>query len=120
MSASEEEEYTVEAVLAKRVVEGKPQYKVKWQGYDESEATWEPLENCEGCEGLISAFEESDKGASPDLASKALPQKSGRRASAGKRKAAQAKQKDAKKDAKKGQQKGVGVTFNNRRWRLLV
>ena len=44
---SEEEEYTVEAVLAKRVVKGKPQYKVKWKGYDETEATWEPVDNCQ-------------------------------------------------------------------------
>lgn len=93
MSSEEEEqeEYTVEAVLGKRVRKGKPQYRVKWTGYPESEATWEPVENCQGCEGMISAFEESNKGASPDLASKAgVPQKSGRSAAASaKRKAAQ-------------------------------
>ena len=52
-----EPDYTVEAVLAKRMVNGKPEYRVKWQGYDESECTWEPLANCAGCEGLIGAFE---------------------------------------------------------------
>eukprot|EP01046_Picozoa_sp_COSAG06_P025876 COSAG06_NODE_2197_length_7373_cov_2.328568_1_plen_1061_part_00 len=85
----DEEVFTVEAVLEKRTKKGQLQYKVKWHGYPESEATWEPLENCVGCEGLISAFEESDKGASPDLAAKALPQKSVR--SASKRKAAEPK-----------------------------
>ena len=38
--------YEVENVLAKGKGENNEDlYKVKWKGFDESECTWEPLEN---------------------------------------------------------------------------
>jgi hypothetical protein len=54
MADSEEEEYEVETLLAKRVPEpgGVPEYKVKWVGYDET--SWEPAENINGT--LVSQF----------------------------------------------------------------
>ena len=39
------DEYEVEKILDSRVHRGWVQYLVKWLGYDESEATWEPLRN---------------------------------------------------------------------------
>lgn len=46
MSDSDSEYYTVEKILDHRddFRDGKPciLYKVKWEGYDESECTWEP------------------------------------------------------------------------------
>ena len=95
--------YTVEAILAQKVVKGKPHYRLKWQGYGADEATWEPLANCVGCEGLIAAFEEAAV-ASPD-ASK-LPDKDKKPVrSASKRKAAEPvkavkKEQEAKAKAK--------------------
>uniref|UniRef100_A0A1I8AGP2 Chromo domain-containing protein n=1 Tax=Steinernema glaseri TaxID=37863 RepID=A0A1I8AGP2_9BILA len=47
--------YTVEEVLAKRVSEGSVEYLLKWVGFDDSENTWEPLENIDA--DLITQFE---------------------------------------------------------------
>ena len=42
----EDDVFEVEAILEKGKGEaGEELYKVKWKGYDESECTWEPLEN---------------------------------------------------------------------------
>ena len=45
-----EPEYIVEEITAQRRFRGKPQYKVRWAGYDEE--TWEPLEHVEDTEAL--------------------------------------------------------------------
>jgi hypothetical protein len=42
----DDETYEVEELLEKKLDEqGKEIYKVKWKGYPESDATWEPIEN---------------------------------------------------------------------------
>ena len=41
---SEEEEYTVEAILDERKVQGITQYLVQWEGWDDA-TTWEPASN---------------------------------------------------------------------------
>lgn len=52
-----EEEFTVEKILDKRVRASKVEYLIKWEGYPDTENTWEPQENLD-CPDIISAYEE--------------------------------------------------------------
>ena len=46
--------YNVETFLAEREPEpGVLQVLVKWRGFDQSEATWEPIEECNDCQHLL-------------------------------------------------------------------
>ena len=51
----EEEVFSVEKIVSKRVVGGKTQYLLKWKGYDSDENTWEPEENLD-CQDLLEEF----------------------------------------------------------------
>lgn len=53
-----EEEFIVERIIKKRVVDGRTEYFLKWLGYPEDDNTWEPRENL-SCEDLIEMFERS-------------------------------------------------------------
>jgi len=55
-----EEEYSVEKILDKRTRSGKTEYLIKWEGYPDSENTWEPEENLD-CPEIIKAFEDKLK-----------------------------------------------------------
>ena len=53
----DDEEYLVEKVIEKRITaKGNIEYLIKWEGYDEKENSWEPIENL-GCEDLIQEYE---------------------------------------------------------------
>ena len=64
---AEEETYEVERIIGKgKDAEGGCVYLVKWKGYGEEEATWEPIANIiEQCEELVKAFEQAAKDAPP-------------------------------------------------------
>lgn len=55
-----EEEYIVESIEAWRYLQdrGTKEYLIKWKNYDESDNTWEPVENL-SCNFLLKEFEES-------------------------------------------------------------
>ena len=60
---TEEEEFTVENILDKRVLKkGKIEYLIKWKNYNKSEDnTWEPSNNLGGYKELIEIFEKTLK-----------------------------------------------------------
>jgi chromobox protein 1 len=51
--------YIVERILNKRILDnGEIEYFLKWFGYDEDDATWEPEENV-FCKDLIQLYEKN-------------------------------------------------------------
>lgn len=53
-----ESEYVVESILNVRIRNGIKEYLLKWEGYEESESTWEPEWNLK-CHDLVRKFEKS-------------------------------------------------------------
>lgn len=54
------DEYFVEEILDKCLINGKIQYFLKWKDYSEEHNTWEPIENLH-CKDLIKQFEDNLK-----------------------------------------------------------
>ena len=52
----EKEVFIVEEVIDSRIQRGRKEYLLKWEGYPESDNTWEPSDEC-GCHALIKAYE---------------------------------------------------------------
>ena len=56
----EEEVFSVEKIISKKVVGGKTQYLLKWKGYDTDDNTWEPEDNLD-CQDLLEEFNKKTK-----------------------------------------------------------
>ena len=54
---SEDKLYLVEKILKRRKINGKYEYKIKWEGYPMSESTWEPMRNLETAKNLIEEYD---------------------------------------------------------------
>ena len=52
-----EEYYNIEKILDRRKVNGKFEYKIKWEGYPLSQSTWEPMKNLENCRHLVEEYD---------------------------------------------------------------
>ena len=49
--------FTVEKILDRKKEGRRVLYLIKWQGFDEKEATWEPLANLGNVKELVKEFE---------------------------------------------------------------
>ena len=49
--------YNIEKILDRRNVNGKFEYKIKWEGYPMDQCTWEPLKNLEMAKALVEEFD---------------------------------------------------------------
>ena len=49
--------YEVEEIVARKVVDGKVHYQVKWIGYPSEDNTWEPKEHLENVIQMVEEFE---------------------------------------------------------------
>ena len=52
-----EEEFEVEKILDKRINRKRIEYLVKWKGYPEHDAQWEPLENLQNAHESLEEYE---------------------------------------------------------------
>jgi len=51
-----EAEFEVESILEVKGVSPHEEYRIKWRGFPEEQATWEPIENLAHCSELLRAF----------------------------------------------------------------
>lgn len=56
VSEPKEKEWAVESILDKGLVDKQPYYLIKWEGFPEKEATWEPERNLTGCMETLAEF----------------------------------------------------------------
>lgn len=52
----EPEEYIIEKILDFKFESGKEKFYIKWRGWDDSENTWEPIENLHNCPEILKEF----------------------------------------------------------------
>jgi hypothetical protein len=60
-SDNSEEEYEVESIIDKKIVRGKTFYKVKWEGFDDTHNTWEPLEHLLNSSVYVEEYESKQR-----------------------------------------------------------
>ena len=56
---SDGEFYNIEKILDRRKVNGKFEYKIKWEGYPMNQSTWEPMKNLESAKELVDEYNRS-------------------------------------------------------------
>ena len=57
---SEGEFYNIEKIIGRRRINGKLQYKIKWEGYPINQCTWEPMKNLESAKELVEEYDRSN------------------------------------------------------------
>lgn len=57
VDSGDETYFEVDKILDKRMNGKKAQYLVKWVGYTEGEATWEPAANLQNVKDMLKEFE---------------------------------------------------------------
>lgn len=55
--------YFVDDIVGRRERKGKPEYMVKWKGYDQSENTWEPVAHLQRAMDLVESFNKQNASA---------------------------------------------------------
>ncbi|XP_031639972.1 chromobox protein homolog 1-like [Contarinia nasturtii] len=53
--------YEVESIIDNKVEKGKEKFRVKWKGFSEKHATWEPIENLFGCLEMVEEYQKNKK-----------------------------------------------------------
>ena len=51
--------YNIEKVLDRKKVNGRFEYKIKWEGYPLSQSTWEPMKNLLNAKALIDEYDKT-------------------------------------------------------------
>ena len=67
---SDNDIYYIERILDRRKVNGRLEYKIKWEGYPMSQSTWEPLENLKTAIELVEEYDKLHPLPPPDLIGK--------------------------------------------------
>jgi len=125
-SDDEDEEYEVESILQSRFVKKKKQYLVKWVNYSDEWNTWEPMENLEGSQDLVQAFEikeeeklqkeESEKAAANERKRQAKVEREAKR----REREAEKEAKRAKKEAEKPKSDAKPKIDSKRKSRAII
>lgn len=55
--AEEDNIFLVEEIIGKKIVDGTTFYRVKWQNFPKSNATWEPMTNLTSCPEVVDEYE---------------------------------------------------------------
>jgi len=68
---SEGEYYNIEKIIGRRKINGKFEYKIKWEGYPMNQCTWEPMKNLESAKELVEEYNRSNPIDLPQKSAKA-------------------------------------------------
>ena len=67
---SESDFYNIERILDRRKINGKFEYKIKWEGYPMNQSTWEPMENLMTAKELVDEYDSQHPPSSNDFLAK--------------------------------------------------
>ena len=79
----EDGEYNVEKILADRLLGGRKEYLIKWEGYAEKHNSWEPLENLPNLVAEIAEYHKAKDQANADHVRRLAAEKAAREAARG-------------------------------------
>ena len=55
----DQEEFEIEKIIGKCVINGEPHFRVRWKGYSEEQDTWESEQSLEPVKSFIDAYYQS-------------------------------------------------------------